>query len=47
MCVFLEGRGVGRWGSNSADLVQTPQNAASDQGLYCLITGMSLKNTVK
>ena len=33
--------------ANSADLVQTPQNAASDQGLHCLVTGISMQNTVK
>ena len=31
----------------SADPLQTPQNAASDQGLHCLFSGISLQNTVK
>ena len=32
--------------SNSADQVQMPQNAASDQGLHCLLTVSSMQNTV-
>ena len=26
---------------------QTPQNAASDQGLHCLLTGISIRNRIK
>ena len=33
--------------ANRADPVQTSQNAASDYGLYCLITGISMQNKVK
>ena len=33
--------------ANSADPVQTPQYAASDQGLRCLLTRVSMQNTVK
>ena len=29
--------------ANSADPVQTPHNAASDRGLYCLLTDFQLK----
>ena len=29
--------------ANSADLVQMPQNAASDQGQHCLLTGISVQ----
>ena len=32
---------------NSGDLIRTPQHAASDQGLYCFLTELSMKNTVK
>ena len=32
--------------SNSADPGQMLQNAASDQGLYCLLTGISIQNSV-
>ena len=30
--------------SNSADADQTLQNAASDQGLHCLLTGISIRS---
>ena len=30
-----------------ADPGQTPQNTASDQGLHCLLTGISLQSTIK
>ena len=33
--------------ANSAGLVQTPLNAASDQGLHCLQPKISIENTVK
>ena len=33
--------------ANSADPVQTPQKAASDQDLHCLLTEISIQNTVK
>ena len=33
--------------ANCADPVQTPQTAASDQGLHCLLTAISIENTVK
>ena len=33
--------------TNNADPDKTPQNAASDQGLDCLLTGISLKNKQK
>ena len=33
--------------ANDADLVQRLQNAASDQGLHCLHTKISVGNTVK
>ena len=29
---------------NSADPVQMPQDAASDQGPHCLLTGISMQN---
>ena len=32
---------------NSADSDQTPQNAASDQGLHCLLTEISIQNRIK
>ena len=32
---------------NSADPDQSPQDAASDQGLHCLLTGISIKNMAK
>ena len=32
---------------NIADPVQKPQNTASDQGLYCLLAGIPMQNTVK
>ena len=32
---------------NSADPDQMSQNAASDQGLHCLLTGMSIRNRLK
>ena len=28
---------IARWEANSADLGHTPQNAASDLGLHCLL----------
>ena len=33
--------------ANSADPVQTPPYAASDQGLHCLLTEISMENAVK
>ena len=30
--------------ANSADPVQKQQNTASDQGLHCLLTGISVQN---
>ena len=33
--------------ANSADPDQMPHNVASDQGLHCLLTGFSIKNTLK
>ena len=33
--------------ADSADPVQSQQNVASDQGLHCLLTGISMLNTVK
>ena len=33
--------------ANSADPVQMPQNAASDQDLHCLLTEISVKSAVK
>ena len=33
--------------ANSADPDQTPQNAAPDQGLHCLLTGISIQNQIK
>ena len=33
--------------ANSADPDQTPQNAASDQGLHCLLAGISIRNRIK
>ena len=33
--------------ANSADPVQMPQNVASELGLHCLLTGISMQNTVK
>ena len=33
--------------ANSADPDQTPQNATSDQGLHCLLTGISIRNRIK
>ena len=36
-----------RYFANSAGPVQTPQNAASDQGLHCLHTEMSMENAEK
>ena len=33
--------------ANSADPGQTPPNAASDQGLHCLFTRISLENAAK
>ena len=32
---------------NSADPDETPQNAASDHGLHCLLTWISIKNKIK
>ena len=36
-----------RYYVNSADPVQTPQNAASELGQHCLLTEISMENTVK
>ena len=33
--------------ANSADPDQTSHNVASDQSLYCLLTGFSIKNRIK
>ena len=33
--------------ANIADADQMPHNVASDQGLYCLLTGFFIKNRVK
>ena len=33
--------------ANGADPVQMPQNAASDQGLHCLLTEISMQNTIE
>ena len=33
--------------ANSADPDRTPQNAATDQGLHCLHTGISIKSRIK
>ena len=33
--------------ANNADIDQMPQNAASDQGLHCLVTKNSMQNTIK
>ena len=33
--------------ANSADPVQMPQNVVSELGLHCLLTGISMQNTVK
>ena len=33
--------------ANSTDPVQTPKNAASDQDLHCLLTGISMQNTIQ
>ena len=35
------------YSANSADLVQTPLNAASDQGQHCLLTEIPIENAVK
>ena len=32
--------------ANSGDPVQTPQNVASELSLHCLLTGISMENTV-
>ena len=39
---------IHHWGyyANSADPDQTPHNAPSDRGLHCLLTGISIQNTV-
>ena len=34
-------------GANNANSVQMPQNAAPDEGLRCLLTEISVQNTVK
>ena len=34
-------------GSTSADTDQVPHNVASDQRLYCLLTGFSIKTRIK
>ena len=33
--------------ANSVDPDQRPQNAASDQGLHCLLTGIAIKNMLR
>ena len=33
--------------ANSVDLDQTPHDVGSDQGIHCLLTGPSIKNTNK
>ena len=33
--------------ANTADPDQTLQNAASDQGLHCLLAGISIQNKIK
>ena len=33
--------------ANSCDLVQMPQNMASELGLYCLLAEISMEKTVK
>ena len=33
--------------ANSADPVQTPQKAASEQGQHCFLTGISVQNAIK
>ena len=33
--------------ANSVDPAQIPQNAASDQGIRCLLAGISWENTLK
>ena len=33
--------------ANCADPVQMPHIAASDQGLHCLLTGISMQDTIK
>ena len=33
--------------ANSEDPDQTPSSAASDQGLHCLLTGISIRNRIK
>ena len=33
--------------ANSVDPDPTPQNAASDQGLHCLLTGIYIRNRIK
>ena len=35
------------YNTNSADPVQMPQNAASDEGLLCLLLGICMLNTMK
>ena len=42
MCLFFFGTYA-----NSAGPDQTPQNAASNQDLHCLLTGMSIQNNIK
>ena len=44
---FLDGIPVLRYYANSADPVQTPQNAASDQCQYHLLKGISIQNTIQ
>ena len=39
--VLLKGR------TNNTDPNQTPHNVASDQGVHCLVTGVSIKNIIK
>ena len=44
---FLDQRPVLGYYENTADPVQTPPNAASDQGLHCLLTDIAMGNAVK
>ena len=44
---FRPGNPFGGIFADSADPAQTPQNAASGQGLHCVSTGTSVENTDK
>ena len=44
---FLNQTPVFGYYANSTDPVQTPLYAASDQGLYCFLTDMTMENAVK